>query len=95
MNLAGHLGILSAQNTTDQTWRLGDVSRCAWVWRLAELVRIPRNGTWQSHWLGGRRRHVIAHVGGVAVEETLLALVSGLAGRRTRAQWCWMTMTWV
>jgi hypothetical protein len=67
----------------------------AWVWRLAELVRIPRNGTWQSHWLGGRRRHVIAHVGGVAVEETLLALVSGLAGRRTRAQWCWMTMTWV
>jgi len=54
MNLAGHLGILSAQNTTDQTWRLGDVSRCAWVWRLAELVRIPRNRTW----LGGRRGDV-------------------------------------
>jgi hypothetical protein len=59
---------------------------------LAELVRTLRNRTW----LGGQRRDVIAHVGGVAVEETLLPLVSGLAaGRRTRAQWCWMTTTWV
>ena len=32
-----------------------------------------------SRELRGRRRDVIAHVGGVAVEETLLPLVSGLA----------------
>ena len=75
---------------------MGGGSRCAWVWRPAQLVRIPRNRTWQPHWLGARRRDVIAHVGGVAVEETLLPLVSGLAaGRRIRAQWCWMTTTWV
>jgi hypothetical protein len=44
---------------------------------------------------GSEGGYVIAHGGGVAVEETLLPLVSGLAGRRTRAQWCWMTTTWV
>jgi hypothetical protein len=50
----------------------------------------------QPHWLGGRRRDVVAHVGGVALEGTLLSSVSGLAaGRRTRAQWCWMTTIWV
>ena len=45
---------------------------------------------------GSEGGDAIAHVGGVAVEETLLPLVSGLAtGRRKRAQWCWTTTTWL
>ena len=102
MNLAGHLGILSAKNSTDQTWRgilsLGGGSRLPrGVGGSPSSSASPRNRTCQAHWLGGgTTRRDGLHVEGLAVEETLLPLVSALAaGRRTQAKWCWMTTTWL
>jgi hypothetical protein len=66
--------------------------------RMGLAARQARPHPLQPHLTAAapRQRDVIAHVGGVAVEEPLLPLVSGLpAGRRTRAEWYRMTTIWV